>query len=108
MGESNNSVFENVLLKIIDEDAPINVDLLDRPPKSSVSAMRISTISKTEKYIDKNYAELVKSELKKEIFLELQHRFLVQKKGNEHFEEFMESFKDQILTLKIEINFQKE
>ena len=80
MGESNNSFFENVLLKNINEDIPINVDLSDTPEKNSVSTMRTSTISKTERYIDKIYDETVKSELKKEILLELQHRFPFEKK----------------------------
>ena len=80
MGESNDSFFENALLKNINEDIPINVDLSDTPEKSSVSTMRTSTISKTERYIDKIYDETVKSELKKEILLELQHRFPSEKK----------------------------
>ena len=80
MGESNDSFFENALLKNVNEDIPINVDLSDTPEKSSVSTMRTSTISKTERYIDKIYDETVKSELKKEILLELQHRFPSEKK----------------------------
>ena len=46
------------------------------PKKTPASTMRTSTITKTERYIDKIYDETVKSELKKEILLELQHRFL--------------------------------
>ena len=42
--------------------------------------MRTSTISKKERYIDKIYYETVKSELKKEILLEVQHRFPFEKK----------------------------
>ena len=80
MGESNDSFFENVPLKNIDEDIPINVDLSDTPEKNSVSTMRTSIISKTERYIDKIYDETVKNELKKEILLELQHRFSSEKK----------------------------
>ena len=80
MRESNDSFFENVLLKNINEDMPINIDLSDTPEKNSVSTVRTSTISKTEKYIDKIYNETVKSELKKEILLELQHRFPSEKK----------------------------
>ena len=80
MGESNNSFFENVLLKNINEGKSINTDLSDTPEKNSVSTMRTSTISKTGKYIDKIYDETVKSELKKEILLELQHRFPSEKK----------------------------
>ena len=105
MRQSNDSFFENVLLKNINEDIPINVDLSDTPEKNSVSTMRTSTISKTERYIDKIYDETVKSELKKEILLELQHRFPSEKKGNEHLEEFIQSLNDQISILKNEINF---
>ena len=108
MRESNDSFFENVLLKNINEDIPINIDLSDTPEKDSASTMRTSTISKTERYIDKIYDETVKSELKKEILLELQHRFPSEKKGNEHLEEFIQSLNDQISTLKSEINFLRE
>ena len=45
MGESNESFFENVLLKNINEDIPINIDLSDTPEKDSASTMRTSTIS---------------------------------------------------------------
>ena len=34
MGENNDSFLENVLLKKIDEDIPINVDLSDTPGKN--------------------------------------------------------------------------
>ena len=49
MGESNDSFFENGLLKNIEEDISIIVDLSDTPGKNSVSTMRTSTISKTER-----------------------------------------------------------
>ena len=42
MGESNDSCFENALLKNINEDKPINVGLLDTPKKISVSTIRTS------------------------------------------------------------------
>ena len=105
MGESNDSFFENVLLKHIDVDIAINVDLSDTPEKKSASTMRTSTISKTEKYIDNIYDEAVKSELKKEILLELWHRFPSGKKENKHLEEFIQSLNDQISTLKSGKNF---
>ena len=108
MGESNDSFFEKILLQNIDEDIPINADLPDTPEKNSLSTMRTSTISKTERYIDKIYDETVKSELKKEILLELDHRFPSDKKGSEHFEEFIQSLNDQISTLKSKINFLRE
>ena len=50
-----------------------------------------------------------KSELKNDIFSELQHRFPAKKKkGNEPLEEFIQSLSDQISTLKREINFVRE
>ena len=80
MGESNDSFFENVLLKSINEDIPINVDLSDTPEKNSVSTIRTPTIWKTERYIDKIYDKTVKGKLKKEILLELPHKFSFEKK----------------------------
>ena len=68
----------NILLKET-ENILLNVDLSTMPQKNSVSTMRIPTISKTERYIDKIYDKTVKSKLKKEILLELQHRFPTKK-----------------------------
>ena len=62
--------------------------------------MRTSTISKTERYIDKIYDKTMKSELKKEILIELQHKFPSENKGNGHLEEFIQSLNDQISILK--------
>lgn len=50
-------------------------DLSNTPEENSIFTVRVSTISKTEKYIDKLYDETDKSQLKEEIQLELQHRF---------------------------------
>ena len=108
MGESNDLFFENVLLKNINKDIPINIDLSDTPEENSVSTMRTSTISKTESYIDKIYGETVKSELKKEILLELQHRVPSAEKGSGHLEEFIQILSDQISILRNEINFLRE
>ena len=80
MGESKDSFFENVLSKNIDDGLSVNVDLSDTPKKNPTSTMRTSIISYTEKYIDKIYDETMKSELKKEILLELRHRFPAEKK----------------------------
>ena len=63
MGENNDLYFEKVLLKNIDEDIPINVDLSNTPEKSSVSTIRTS-----------------KSELKNKFFLELQNKLQRQRK----------------------------
>ena len=108
MGECNESFFENVLLKNINEDILINIDLSDTAEKDSASTMRTSTISKTERYIDKIYDKTMKSELKKEILIELQHKFPSENKGNGHLEEFIQSLNDQISILKNEINFLRE
>ena len=58
---------------------PINIDVSDTSKKDSASTMRTSTISKRERYIDKIYDKTMKSELKKEILLELQHKFPLRK-----------------------------
>ena len=42
MGENNDSYFEKVLLRNIDEDIPINVDLSNTPKKTSVPSIRTS------------------------------------------------------------------
>ena len=83
------------MLKNIDEDIPINVDLSDTSDKNSSSMTRTSTISKIE-IIHKIYEETVKSELKKEILLQLRHRFLTEKKEKKHLEEILQSLNDQI------------
>ena len=69
--------------------------------------MRTSTISKTEKYIDKIYDETVKSELKRRFCQNCNIDF-PPKKGNEHLEEFIQNLNDQIFSLKSEINFLRE
>lgn len=63
------------LRMLYDEDISVNVDLSDTPGKDSTLAMRTSAPSQTEKYIDKIYDKAAKSELRKEILLELRHRF---------------------------------
>ena len=65
MGERDDSFFENVFSKNIDEDIPISDDLSDTSKKDSASTMRTSTVSKTEKYIYKLHDETVTSELKR-------------------------------------------
>ena len=108
MGESNDSFFENVLLKNINKGIPINVDLSDTPEKNFVSSMKTSTVSKTERYINKIYDETVKNEPKKEVLLELQHRFPSKKKETNISKSLIQSLNDQISILKSEINFLRE
>ena len=82
MGRSNDLFIENVLLKNIDEYIPINIDLSTIPEKNSASTVRriSTTISKTKRYINQMYDETVRSELRKEILIELRQRFLAEKK----------------------------
>ena len=108
MGESNESFLENVLLKNINEDILINIDLSDTPEKDFASTIRTSTISKTKRYINRICDKTMKSELKKEILSELQHKFPSKNKGNGHLEEFIQSLNDQISILENEINFLRE
>ena len=100
--------FNNILLKNMEEDIPISITLLETPKLKFASALRIWTISKTEKFIEKTYDESVKSELKRKVLLELQNTFSAEEKENEHLEEFVQSFYDQISTLKSEVNFLQE
>lgn len=60
---------------LYDEDISVNVYLSDTPGKDSTLAMRTLTTSQTGKYIDKTHDKAAKSELRKEILLELRHRF---------------------------------
>ena len=55
MGENNNSIFDKMLLKNIDED----VNLIDKPAENSPSTARLSTVTKVKNYIDndKQYDE---------------------------------------------------
>ena len=71
------------------------MDPSDTSDKNSASMTRTSTISKIE-IIHKIYEETVKSELKKEILLQLRHRFLTEKKEKKHLEEILQSLNDQI------------
>ena len=50
MGESNDSFFENVLLKNVNEDIPINVDLSDTPEKNSIYNENIGHLENRKVY----------------------------------------------------------
>ena len=89
-------------------DIPINISLLEKPEIKFASELRIRTILKMKKCIQKTYNESVKSVLKREILLELQNTFSAEEKENEHPEEFVQRFYDPISTLKSEVNFLKE
>ena len=71
MGENSDSFFDKMLLKNIDEEIPIVVNLINTPAKNSPSTTRTSTVSKQENYIDndKKYDETAESLYKKKILL---------------------------------------
>ena len=48
MGENNDSLFDKMLLKNIDEEIPIDVNLINTPAKYSPSTTRTSTVSEQE------------------------------------------------------------
>ena len=78
MGENNDSFFNKMLLKNIDKEMPIDVNLIDTPSKTSKTG-------KLENYIDsdKKYDEIAESRHKKEILLELKNNFSAQTKESE-------------------------
>ena len=73
MGESNDSI-NGILLENIDKEIPINFNLLTTPIKDTPSIRKTSTISKLENYIDENYDEAAKIQLKQEIPREVKHQ----------------------------------
>ena len=48
MGENNDSLFDKMLLKNIDEEIPIDVNLRNTPAKYSPSTTRTSAVSEQE------------------------------------------------------------
>ena len=63
MGESNDSI-NIILLNNIDKDIPINFSLLTTPVKYTPIVSKKCVISKLENYIDENYDEAAKIQLK--------------------------------------------
>ena len=70
MGESNDSI-NIILLENIDKDIPINFSLLTTPVKDTPFVSKTSAISKLENYIDENYDEAAKIQLKQAIIREV-------------------------------------
>ena len=95
-----------MLLKNIDEEVPIDVNLINTPAKNLPSTKRTSTMSNQENYIenDKKYDKTTENQHKKEILLELKNNFSTQTKERE----LLQSLKNQISSLKSEITFLRE
>ena len=52
MAENNDSFLDKMLLKNIDEEIPIDVNLINTPEKNLTSTTRTSTVSNQENYIE--------------------------------------------------------
>ena len=89
MGESNDSFFNGILLENIDKEIPTNFGLLTTPLKDTPSITKTSTIFKLENYIDENYDEATKIQLKKAILRQQQLPNDIKEKG--HLDELLRS-----------------
>ena len=89
MGVNNDSFFDKMLLKNIDEEITIDVNLINSP-----STTRTSTVSKQENYVDndKKYDETAENRHKKEILLELKNNFSAQRKQSELLQSLKKSY----------------
>ena len=69
MGENNDSFFDKMILKNIDEEIPIAVNIINTPAKNSPPTTRTLTVSNQENYIDndKKYDETTENRHQKEI-----------------------------------------
>ena len=54
MGENNDSFLDKMLLNNIDEEIPIDVNLINTPAKNLPSTTRTSTVSNQKNYIENN------------------------------------------------------
>ena len=54
MGENNDLFLHKMLLKNIDEEIPIDVNLINTPAKNLPSTTRTSTVSNQKNYIENN------------------------------------------------------
>ena len=73
MGESHDSN-NGILLENIGKEIPINFSLLTTTTKDTPSISKTSTISKLVNYIDENYDEAAKIQLKQAILREVKQQ----------------------------------
>ena len=90
MGESNDSI-NDILLENIDKEIPINFSLLTTLINDTPSISKTSTISKHENYIDENYDEEAKIQLKQEILREVKQHLPKETKEKGHLDELLRS-----------------
>ena len=104
MGESNDSI-NGILLENIDKEIPINFSLLTTPVKNTLSIGKTSTISKLENYIDENYDEAVKIQLKQAILREVKQQIPSETKKKDTLMNFFAVFTVKFLHLKVKLAF---
>ena len=107
MGESNDSS-NGILLEKIDKEIPINFSLLTTPIKDTLSISKTSTISKLDNYIDENYDEGAKIQMKQAILREVKQQIPDEAKEKGHLDELLPSLHNQISSLKSEVGFSRE
>ena len=98
MGESNNFI-NGILLENIDNETPINFSLLTTPIKDTPSISKTSTISNLENYIDENYDEAAKIQLKQAILHQVRQQLPNETKEKGHLDELLRSLHNQISSL---------
>ena len=96
MGKSNDSI------------SGILFSLLTTPINDTSSISKTSTISKLENYIDENYDEAAKIQLKQAILREAKQQLPNETKEKGHLDELLRSLHNQISSLKSEIGFLRE
>ena len=104
MGKSNDSI-NCILLENMDTEIPINFSLLTTLIKDTPSISKTSTISKLENYIDENYDEAAKIQLKQAILREVKQQIPNETKEKGHLDELLRSLHNQLFSLKREIDF---
>ena len=104
MGGSNGSI-DGILLENINKEIQINFSLIITPVKDTPSISKTSTISKPENYIDENYDETAKIQLKQAVLREVKQKLPNETKQKGHLDELLLSPYNQISSLKSETGF---
>ena len=107
MGEINDSI-NGISLENIDKETPMNFSLPATPIKEPPSISKTSTISRLENYIDENYDETGKIQLKQAILREVKQQLPNETKEEGHIDELLRSLYNQISPLNSEIGFLRE
>ena len=107
MGESNDYI-NGILLENIDKEIPISFSLPAIPAKDIPSVSKSSTTSKLENYIDENYDEAAKIQLKQANLREVKQQLTCETKEKGHLHRLPCSLRNQVSSLKIEIGYLRE